>query len=325
MNKKTLYMVVALIVLVVLFFISKVTDRAVERIDYFVKADTSIIDNIHIVSPDNGEITLALENAVWRVKEPLDFPAEARHIHSLFEKIVDMEIENVVSSREEMQTEYGVDEASATHLQFKAGDKILADFLMGSQAKSTNRHTYFRKPGSNDVMMIKGTYKYFMNRKLKDWRNQIILELNPEGVEEIRGAFPDHDYTVALRDSVWWLTTGKKEFEASKQAVDPLLNYLSRLRSADFYDPPEGETSPNMNKPDFRMEITFDGGYKEGLSILRAGDDDRQYYIKKDSDDTIYLVYKGTANVLMKDIEDFRVREEPKRPGSPNEPRLLKD
>ena len=325
MNKKTLYMVIALIVLAVLFFISKVTDRTVERIEYFVEADTAMINNIQIVSPDNGEIVLALENGVWRVKEPVDFPAEARHIHDLFGKISGMEIEMVVSSREEMHAEYGVDSASATLLKFKSGDKILVEFLMGVQAQSTQRHTYFRKPGSNDVMMVKGTYKYFMNRKAKEWRNQIILELNPEGVEMIKGAYPDHDYTITLRDSVWWLTAGKKEFEASKQAVEPLLNYLSRLRSADFYNPAEGEPAPDMNKPDFRMEITFDGGYKEGLAMLRAGDDDRQFYVKKDSDDTIYLVYKGTANVLMKDIEDFRVRTEPKRPGSPNEPRMLNE
>ena len=325
MNKKTLYLAIALVVLLVLFFISKVTDRAVERIDYFVETDTTKIDNIHIVSPANGEVTLRLENDAWRVTEPIDFPAEERHIHSLLEKISQMEIENIVSSRPEMQKKYEVDDSSATKLEFKSGDKILTEFYLGKQAVSTNRHTYFRKPGSNDIMMIKGTYKYFMNRKLKDWRNQVILELNPESVEEIKGFYFDHDYTVALRDSVWWLTTDKKEFEAAKKAVDPLLNYLSRLRSGDFYEPAEGESPPDMTRPDFKMEITFDGSYKEGLSLLKADPEERQFYIKKDSDDTIYMVYKGTANVLMKDIEDFRIREEPKRPGSPNEPRLLKE
>ncbi len=321
-QRNTIFLLAIFVILLILFFVSKITDRAVGKRELLVEVDTSKVDRIHIVSPENGEVLLALENGVWRLKQPLDFQAEARSVHNLLDKLDDMIVESIASTRKDKWEEYEVNDSLGTLVELMSGDKQLVSFYMGKKA-STRRHTYFRKSGDNSIYMVKGSYNYFFDRKLKDWRNKMILEVNPDGIESIRISYPDHSFTLTLKDSVWWLDEGKTEFEASLKAVDPMINYISRLRAGDFHDIAEGEESPDFSQPACYVEITFDGGYKEGLSLIPEDEDAKRYLIKKDSEDVIYVIYKGTANILMKDIEDFRIREEPKRPGDQPEPKKM--
>ena len=319
-NKSTSYLLIAFAVLLILFIISKTTDQSVQQVRPLVEIDTTKIDMIHIVSPDNGEITMIIKDGIWKLQDPIEFPAEQRNITGMLQKFDEMQIESVASSRKDSYEEYEVDDSTGVYAEFKQGDKLLASFYLGKQA-STRRHTYFRLPGEDEVYMVQGSYKYQFNRKLADWRNKVILELQPEGIESVKTIFPDHYYTLALRDTVWYCDDGKKEFEAYVKSVDPTLNYISRLRAADFYDP--AEKAPDFDKFDSRIEITFSGGYQTGLTLVKEDGEKNRYYVKKDGEDIIYLIYQGTANILMKDIEDFRKRDEPVRPGTPPPPKRM--
>lgn len=321
-NKSTLYLLIAFAVLLILFVVSKTTDNSVQQVLPLMDIDTTQIDKIRIISAENGEVTLIIKDGIWKLQDPIEFPAEQRSVSDMLKKFDEMQIESVASSREDSHAEYELDDSTAVYAEFLQGDIVLGSFYMGKQA-STRRHTYFRLPGENDVYMVQGSYKYQFNRKLKDWRNKVVLELQPEGIESIKTIFPDHDYTLSLRDTVWYCDDGKKEFEAYLKAVDPTLNYISRLRAADFYEPEEGKKAPDFQKFDARIEITFSGGYQTGLTLVKEDDEKNRYFVQKDGEDIIYLIYQGTANILMKDIEDYRKRDEPVRPGTPGPPKRM--
>jgi len=323
-NKKLVYLGVIFIILLAVFFVSRISDKTVRKTELLLPIDTSKVSQIRIVSPENGEIVFAKENELWRIKQPLDFPAELRNVQKMLEKLLEMKIESIVSTRKASQAEYETSDSAAVYAEFKAGDKLLGAFYMGKFA-GTRRHTYFRRPKSDETLMVKGNYEYFFDRKLKDWRNKMILELNPEGIESFKIIYPDHDFSVSRRDTLWYVKEDKKEFEVSRKLVDPQLNYISRLRAGDFFDSEEGELAPDFSKPACRIEITFSGGQQEGLNLLPEDKQEKRYYVKKDSDSTIYLIYTGTATALMKDVGDFREKALDKRPGSPPEPHKMND
>jgi hypothetical protein len=279
-----------------------------ERTTYFVDIDTSKVDYIHFSSAENGEITLQLVNDMWRVTDPIDFPADQRNVHETLKKISEMEIESLVSSREDQQETYELDDNKGVLIELKSGDKLLASFVMGKTA-STYRHTYFMKKGSNDIQMVKGSYKYQFNRKLKDWRNKIILEINKEAIESFKLKYPDKVISVTLEDTLWYADDGKEKIRATRKAVDPLINYLSRLRASDFYDISEENPEPDLSSVDCQIEITFDGGKSTSILLKKENEEGKMYFIKRSDSDIIYKVYQGTANVLMKDMEDFRDRD----------------
>ena len=312
MNKKTItYLGIAFLILFAILIINKTTDRTVERTEYFLEIDTAKVDRIHIVPPENEEVTLKKTGDEWSITEPIHFPAEQRHIHEVLKRIAGMEIENLVSSRQEEQSNYEVDDSSATFVELMQGDKVLASFYMGKNA-STFRHAYFRKTGSKDIYMVKGSYKYHLNRKLSDWRNKIILEIDRDTVEGFNLIYPEQTISIAREDTIWMIHCGKEEFQGTRKAIDPLLNYLKTLRCADFFDPESGETPPDFSKPDFTMEVIFDGGRKESISMTPVEDGERQWYVKRAGDYTIYTVYKGTATILQKKLDDFRIKQEEK-------------
>jgi len=310
MNKKTtIYLGIVFLALFIILIITRTADRTVERTEYFLDIDTTKVDRIHIVPPENIEVTLNKTGGEWSITEPINFPAEQRYIHEVLKRIADMEIESLVSSREKEQSNYEIDDSSATFVELMQGDRVLAAFYMGKNA-STFRHAYFRKSGSKDIYMVKGSYKYHLNRKLSDWRNKIILEIDRDTVEGFNLIYPEQTISVAREDTIWMVRCEKEEFQATLKAVDPLLNYLKTLRCADFFDPESGETPPDFNKPDFSMEVIYDGGRKKSIAMLPLEDGERQWYIKKADDDIVYTVYKGTATLLQKKLDDFRIKQE---------------
>jgi|GEM_PF-1515375 len=323
-DKKLLYLGAAFVVLLAIFLLSRMSDKTVQKTQMLLPVDTTQITQIRLVSPANGEIVFAKENEIWRIKQPLDFAADLRNVNSMLEKLAEMKIESVASTRKEGQTEYDTGDSAAVFAEFKAGDRVLGSFYMGKLA-GTRRHTYFRLPKSDETLMVKGNYKYFFDRKLKDWRNKMVLELNPEGVEAFKITYPDHYFTVARRDSLWYMQEDKKEFEVSKKLVDPALNYLSRVRAGDFFDPDSGQILPDFSKPACTIEITFSGGQNETIFLVPEEKGEKRYFIKKESDPTIYYVYSSTAKSLMKDVGDFREKALDKRPGSPPIPHKMND
>lgn len=306
-GKSAAYLGAAFVILLILFFITKMIDRSVERKSNMLDIDTTRVDFIHIVPPENEEVTIQLMNGEWWLTDPIDFPVEARNIHELLVKLEGMEIESIVSSRPDQQSTYEVD-SSGVLVEIKSGEKLLASFIMGKVA-STFRHAYFRKTDSDEILMVKGSYKYYLNRKLSDWRNKVIMEFKRESVESFKLTYPDETISVALEDTIWRADNGIDIIEASQRGVDPLLSYLGRLRAADFYDPEADATPPDFSKADCVIEVVFDGGRKHTISLLKENEEAKRYYINKDNEDIIYLVYQGTANILMKKMDDFLKKE----------------
>jgi hypothetical protein len=214
---------------------------------------------------------------------------------------------------------YDVDDSSAVKLELKQGNKLLASILMGKPA-STYRHTYFRLPNSKDIFMVKGMYKYFIDRKINDWRNKVILELNKDAVEDFSLIYPKETITAAVKDTVWTVSSGKVSFTADKSAIDRTLNFLTRLRAGDFYDPQPGKTAPDFSKPNFALEVTYDGGQKQTLYFLPEDKEQKRWYVKKADDNVIYIIYKGSADMLMRKLDDFKPGAKENEAGRPAPP-----
>ena len=308
MSKKTiLYLSVLFVVLLAVYLIGNMTDRTVQRKTYLYDIDTTQVNYFHIVSPDNGEVTLEIVNDVWRITSPIDFPAAERNVHELLNKLSELEIESVVTNRSGMQSEYQVD-STGTIVEAKAGGKLVVSCIMG-KTSSTYRHTYFRKNNSNDIYMIKGSFKFYMNRKLSDWRNKVILEINKDAIESFSLTYPKERITVTMEDTLWRADNGKENFIATRKAVNPLLNYVAKLRAADFFDPEESAQPLDFSNADCVMDITFDGGKTQSLLLMKENKDAKKYYIKKGDSDIVYLIYEGTAKILMKSVADFKMED----------------
>ncbi|MBC8204227.1 DUF4340 domain-containing protein [bacterium] len=320
MKKNITILAAVFLVLLIILFINRMSDKTVVKANYFIDIDTTKVTKLHFISPEKGEVTLSKASGMWRVVEPIDYLADARNMGQTLSQLMKMEIENLVTGREDQKSAYEVDSAG-TLIEVYEGGKLLTAFYMGKNAP-TYRHTYMRKTDSDDIYMVKSTFRYQFNRELKDWRDKIIMELNKDDVREMDFRYPDEQFTLQLSDTIWTLHSDKTEFTADKKLVDRILNYLSKLRTGDFYNPDSAEAL-DWSKPEFSMKVIALGGNIRTIMIQEKPGEQNQYYLKLDDNPTVFIVYKGTAATLMKKIDDFRVKEEDKEKAPKKPPEMF--
>lgn len=303
MRKNTLILLAIFVILLLVFTVSKITDRTTAKASYFINVDTTRISKIHIISPDKGEVTLSKASGLWRVVEPIDYAADERNVGQTISKLGSMEIESLVSGRKDQQTTYEVD-SSGTLVELFDGDNKLEAFYLGKNAP-TYRHNYMRKVNSNDIVMVKGSYRYQFSRNLKDWRDKIILELERSDISDMEFKYPDEEFSLTFVDTTWVVSSRSETFTADSKKVDQVLNYLGKLRTGDFFTPEEGE-EPDWSKPEFTLVINLKGNISETIMLWEKPDKANQYLLKLAKKTTVFVVYKGTQATLMKKLDDFR-------------------
>lgn len=301
-------LLIPLLILAALLVVYLIIDSA-RNVTYqpkaFVDVDTSKIDAVSIHSKDT-DILLKRVAGSWRLAEPVDYPAETKMVDDLIGKLGKLEIETLISEDPAKDSLFQVD-TSGTQITISAGSDTVARMIMGKPSDNY-RHTYCRKVGDKKIYLIKGTFSSQLNRKAKDWRDKAILEMDQERISRIDFQYPKESFSLAKHDTLWYLEVGDKSDQADKKMVDRVLSVLSRFRTYDFVD---GDTvnAVDFTVPGFSVTVTTDNGdiYNLAFVPLERDKEANRYLVrKKGVDNTLFVIYKGSANAIMQKAEDFK-------------------
>lgn len=306
MKKSTLILAVIFVVLVVIVLLTRQGPK-VERgalASRLEALDTLTISQVAITQPDE-ELILTKSGQEWMITSPFEYKANQDFVRQMLKTFVEMRVESSISENPEKHGKFEVDTAG-TEVVFYAGDEKLISLIVGKTSQDYS-HTYIRETDLPEVFLVKGVLSGQLNRNLDSWRDKTIFAAEKTDITQIALVYPEEVITLYWTGGTWTISSGEIDnLVADQQTVDRMLTTLSNFKASLFPKEEEYE-GVNFDQPEFQIDITA----VDGTTVLRMVEEKEQnrYFVHKVGDPTIYQVYKGTINNLMKKVDDLKAKE----------------
>ncbi len=296
-----------LVALVLAYLIINTARDVTENPELFFTLDTTRVDGL-VITNKHDTINLVKRTDGWYLGEPLDYPADARFASSVMEKLGTMQIETLITEDASKTSQYEVDTAGV-QVEVYQGEKSVAHFIVGKTSPS-NRHTYCSFVGDDKIYLLQGTFTSQLNRKKKDWRDKVILEIDKAIINRLDFVYPQESFSIVRSDTGWTVEAPGALFVSNERLINQSLQTISRLRTFDFVD---GDTVGvvDYSVPSLILTVNTDVGDSYRLSFVPQDDEMKRYLVKKDGvERTLFVIHQGSANAIMKHPDDFQIKEE---------------
>jgi hypothetical protein len=287
--------------------------------------DRAAITALEIHRPgEEPAVRLVKDGDAWRVAEPVDAPASTTAVDTALDKLADLEIRGVATSRENQHERLEVDAEHGVHVTARAGDAPVIDLWIGA---FTDGNTMIRLEGQNDVLMARGSIKFAFNKPPRDWRDRAIIDLASDELREVTFTNTNGTFHFTKSGDAWSQVTEAAEgqeppptierFDATK--VRTAVSSLARLRASDFAA--EDVTAESAGLGASAAHVTFvsgEGDDAETTTLLVGNEvEDGNRYVQRQGDDTIFVVSRFMADRLVPSVATFQQSEEPEEGAAP--------
>jgi hypothetical protein len=307
--KKTiipLLMILALCVIVYFLLISREKKTySPERVDTFMQIDSSAVNKIEFCILQT-KMVFDRKNGNWYASGPDSFKVDQRLVGQLLSMVANLEVVDLVSTNPQKQMLFQVDTLTGTILNFMSGNDTIASLAVGKTSPDF-MYTYVRKTDSDKVWSTKGFLSRMVGRRLDQWRDKSILELEPEKIGAVEFKKRKGSFRLIQADTMWRIAPSPytKEYDAKQDEVSNFINRISNLRTDAFALLPDLE-GVDFKKPILTLKLTLDDGKEEILTIVQKSEEDKRYFLIKEGDETFFILYQGSFDYLNKNIEDFK-------------------
>ena len=292
MNPKQLKRVVVLLVVVLFFWVmAEILGRGrddSETAFVLPALEVTDVDTVTIMSPSDT-VVLARSGGDWTVN---GFEASSSELESLFGALRDSSDAGLVSTGATVHERMEVDAESATRMRFVDGGSTLADVLFGKSGRRYNSR-YVRQEGSDLVYLYVGEVSRFVSRRVDDWRDKRILDLQQDMIQLVTVQRGDERYTLVRDGTTWRLSTG---VSADSAGVSRMLTQYSALDATGFADSAQAD-SADFSEPN--RSVTIVGQPGDTLAALVFDSTAAAFWVRRASGGTIYRILQWKANQMV--------------------------
>lgn len=290
MKGKNLTILVAVVVAVAayIFFFERhrpTTDEADAQAEKVLRdLDRDQVAEIVVKTP-SGEVQLHKTGEVWRLREPMDYPADESAVSTALGSLVNLEGERRLAVADIDINEYGLEPpAAAVVLRFDDGREI--GFAIGEELPLGSKRT-LRLDGSDEVVVTSGWFMSDLVREVDGWRSRDVVDLQADDLASV-DIRTDDDIIRAVRIDDRWQLLQPLEDVADTDHITSLVSDLNSLRIDEFIDGEIDLDELGLVTPEYElMVVRADGGDplrlllgatrdKAGATqvVCRRGDDD---------------------------------------------------
>lgn len=268
----------------------------------YLKADSANVTKI-ISDHKDGTVTLEKKGNKWYITDPMNYPANPENIDKMLSEIENFELVSLISTNKEKQSVFEVDEEKGVLIEFYNDEQLLDKIILGKMSPAGGV-TFVRKPDSDEVYQAEGTIKYVFSKRVRDWRDKDILNIEQESISQIDYNYDDEAFSIVNADTVWILDDGNRQASVAKEKVNKFLPSLSKLKASDFIDDPDTEMLSKFDDP-YAMVSVYQ--YNSPTPhILYFIEHETRYAIKRNQEtETIFELYKGNGKRFLKKTEYF--------------------
>ncbi len=305
MNKKQKIYIGILIVLVIVFLITKMSNNVEKRIRFF-QADSAKIKTIEI-SNIKDTLRLSKSNGDWMLVYPMEYPADEYQIKNIFVKVLKVETSNLpISENESSFDTYKVTNSQGTWIKFfDENNNLLDEAIIGKSSSSGS--TPARRPDKTKIYKLEDNINRIITTNTDNWREKIILEIDENNISKISVICDINAYELVPADSIWYYTDEKSNLRVSldNKTLRAILSALSKLSVTGFVDNKYEVYKEKLISPDLEIGIELFDGSTHYLRI--AIDKDPKYVLQFDNKtDYLYSVYNNWVEKFTKDAMDFK-------------------
>ena len=261
------------------------------------------VTRLRIARPGETPVQIERVAGSWRITAPGDYRASEPVVTGALAALDSLALVDVVSTNPAKRSTFQVD-STGTHVQVQEGDKSVLDLYVGKPSPDFS-HTYVRPEGSDEVFRAAGMLTYQFNKRLDDWRDKTILEVDAASIVRVVLDHPKEKSLVELAksDTTWMLRAGGGASEASDSlAVAQVLRGAAKLTTATFVTP-EAAVALSFAAPDFRLQVDTDSGSHTVVFVEAA---EGKMHAQRLGETQVYELYKGSLANLMKKADDLR-------------------
>jgi hypothetical protein len=225
-----------------------------------------------VIDRAEGRVRLEKHGEQWRLREPLDFPADASVVSSTLGSLANLKADRRLSTEEVDAADYGLEEPTAK-ITLRIGDGTERLVEIGDELPLGSKRA-LRVDGADEVTITSGWFVSDIEREVDDWRSREVAEIVENDVASIdieRGA--DSIRAVRLEDQ--WQLLRPLEDMADGDHLRSLISDLASMRIEEFLDDDANPEKLGLETPEYEITIVrTDGGtpLRLDLGVTREGD-----------------------------------------------------
>ncbi len=284
--------------------------------------DRSAITTLEIHRPgDEPAVRLVKDGETWRLAEPVEAPAAQTAVDTALDKLSDLEIRGVATSRTQQHARLEVDAEHGVHVIARAGDSPVIDLWIGA---FRDGNTMIRLDGQDQVMMAHGSIKFAFNKPVRDWRDRAIVDLEPDQVREVTFTNTNGTFHFTKSGEDWAQVTAAPEGQEAPAAIENFegakvrtaVTSLARLRASDFAADDVTAESAGLGESAARVTFVSGEGDAAQTTTLLVGNEveDGNRYVQREGNDAIFVVSRFMADRLIANAATFQHSDEPEAP-----------
>ena len=249
--------------------------------------DASTVDTVILARPTDT-IRLVKRAEGWTVN---GYPASATGVQEFLSAVTDTAATSeLVAESPSSHASLGVDTASARRLVVRRGADTVLSLLVGKRGANWES-AYIRRPGMPRVFQVRGRLVEFVERRVDDWRDKRIVEVDPDSLERLVVTRGTAGYTLSRKDSSWVLGT---DVPTDSGRVASLLGRFKDLSSTGFATAGQAD-SADFGAPDLRIELIRRGGRP---TVLLFDSTATGFLVRRDSLPALYTLAGYLAGEL---------------------------
>ncbi len=273
-----------------------------------ISFDKSKVSKIQLSYPDR-KITLEKSGDEWRLTEPLKADADQTAVSNLINSIASAEVSNSFETKDKDLGVYGLDKPTATvTLTLEDGTAVPA--IKIGKKTSVGYSAYVAKGDEGKVYVTSASFRYGMDKKVKDLREKRLFTFKDDEVRKISIVRSGEKDIELVKQGDKWEIAKPGNYPADGNQVRTLLSSLRSLRATDFIDDsPEELAKYGLDKPQLIVTLFLgkDMARKSVLVGKQLGENEKQgYYAKREAKETVYSIPSYALKNLSKDVPTLR-------------------
>lgn len=276
-----------------------------------IDIDRDAVTAMEITRPGGDTVVLVSSSEGWRVSQPVDAEADRSNVESALNRLRDLTLARIVATQEQNYPRLQVDDDNGVRVRVIAGDQTVSTLVIGKYADGM---TMIRVDDRPEVFGASGSLRYAFDRELKAWRNRRVVEEETSSVESIAFQSPNGSFRFDKNADAWMASEGQDalgdDFDVKK--VAGLVSTAARLTASGFAEEDVSVARAGLNEPTATVTMTIaERTDPVVLELGQAVDEAGDTYLRRQGEETIYVVSKYLSERLQPDPQAFEQSAEP--------------
>jgi len=310
MNKRNIVWLIILLVLVLVFIISRQRENFERRIELF-NFRTDDISRIQLVQRADT-LSIIRADVGWLIEHPRVLPIREAHINRFIDDYFSLTVSsNFVSDLRDRQERFQVSEDTGLLICiFGRNARSLSRMFFGRDMNNPN-NGFIREANDNRIYQINNVNNLFqlLTTNLNTWRENRIVTFTENEISSISISRGNEPFTLQQEFGMWRLLIEDEEpieISLGNAVLSRFINALTGLTTTIFFDDRYEEFSERLANPELAFHVVLVTG--ENVFLNLTVNDENSFVLQRNQEqETLYRLTTGIFNQLA--LEPERLME----------------